>query len=148
MTTIAWDGRTLAGDTLTVSSCMRSRCERKVFRIVTDAEDVVLLGVSGDEGIAMQVVEWVRRGAREGDRPKLEKDSFTGILVTNDAAFRLDSTLYLLKLMTPFHAVGMGRDYAMAAMHLGNSAREAVELAAVYDIYTGGEIIEVTFEQE
>lgn len=146
MTTIAWDGRTLAGDTLVVTACMRTPCERKVFRLVTDPGPVVLLGVSGDEGVAMRLVQWVQRGALEADTPKFEKDSVTAIMIMKDGAFRIDSTCHPLKLMTPFHAVGMGRDYAMAAMHLGKSAREAVELAAVYDIYTGGDIIEVSFD--
>lgn len=37
-------------------------------------------------------------------------------------------------------AIGSGADFAIAAMDLGKSAKEAVEYAATRDIYTGGTI--------
>lgn len=37
-----------------------------------------------------------------------------------------------------FVADGSGRDFALSAMHLGKSAREAVAFAARFDVYTGG----------
>lgn len=39
----------------------------------------------------------------------------------------------------PF-AIGSGRDFALAAMDMGASAKEAVEAAAKRDVYTGGTI--------
>jgi hypothetical protein len=39
-----------------------------------------------------------------------------------------------------FHAIGSGRDFAIAAMHLGKGAAEAVEVARTFDVYTGGVI--------
>ncbi len=39
----------------------------------------------------------------------------------------------------PF-AIGSGRDFALAAMDMGATAKEAVEVAARRDVYTGGTI--------
>ena len=125
---------------------MRNHCETKVFRIESD-RGVCLLGGCGDEGDVIAVVEWVRKGRPDAERPKCEPDSFTGILIEASGRYRLDSKLYPLKLMEPFHAVGSGRDFAMAAMHLGRSAKEAVGLACYYDVYTSGTITEVSLEE-
>lgn len=43
-----------------------------------------------------------------------------------------------------FYAVGSGAAYALAAMALGKSPREAVEIAAKFDPGTGGEIDVIT----
>lgn len=37
-------------------------------------------------------------------------------------------------------ALGSGREYALAAMHMGASAELAVDVATCYDIYSGGPI--------
>lgn len=39
-----------------------------------------------------------------------------------------------------FVAMGSGRDYALAAMHLGHSAKEAVEVACALDVFCGNGI--------
>lgn len=43
-----------------------------------------------------------------------------------------------------FGAIGSGSPYALTAMHLGKSARQAVEVAKELDMYTGGDIKEMT----
>lgn len=43
-----------------------------------------------------------------------------------------------------FGSIGSGAPYARTAMHLGKSARQAVEVARDLDLYTGGEIKEMT----
>lgn len=42
-----------------------------------------------------------------------------------------------------FQALGSGSDFAVAAMHLGKSAKKAVEVAAELDLYTGGNVKEL-----
>lgn len=44
----------------------------------------------------------------------------------------------------PFDSIGSGSPFAMTAMHLGKSAKQAVEIARDLDLYTGGEIKEMT----
>lgn len=105
-----------------------------------------LIGVSGSEGDAMRVIEWVKKGMLDDTRPQLPPDSLNAILVTEGGAFRLDSQLHPLKITEPFHAIGNGRDFAMAAMHLGHDAVAAVKVACVYDIYTSAPITSVTLD--
>lgn len=44
----------------------------------------------------------------------------------------------------PFGAIGSGSQFAIAAMHMGKSAKTAVEIASELDLYTGGEVKGVT----
>lgn len=143
MTTIAWDGRTLAGDTQATSSGMVRRLPAKVFRIEKGAGHV-LFGACGLDQDMHLVVQWIAGGMLPIDRPKLDEDSFAGIYIDSTGACRLESKLIRLPMIDRFHAIGSGRDFAMAAMHLGKSAREAVEVASEFDIYTSGPIIEVS----
>ena len=38
------------------------------------------------------------------------------------------------------HAFGSGEDVALGAMHSGKTAKEAVEIAKLVDVYTGGKV--------
>lgn len=52
-----------------------------------------------------------------------------------------------MRVDSAFHAVGSGRDFAIAAMHYGKSAREAVELACLYDVSTGLPLTEISYKR-
>lgn len=43
-----------------------------------------------------------------------------------------------------FGAIGSGSPYARTAMHLGKSAKQAVEIATQLDLFTGGNVKEAT----
>jgi ATP-dependent protease HslVU (ClpYQ) peptidase subunit len=43
-----------------------------------------------------------------------------------------------------YGAIGSGSPFALTALHLGRGARKAVDIASRLDVYTGGEIKEVT----
>lgn len=107
---------------------------------------VVLVGLSGCEEDAPAIVNWIKRGMPENSRPTFERDSVSGLLITQDGAFHIESQCIPMPIEERFHAIGSGRDFAIAAMHLGRSAREAVELAARYDIYTSLPVTEVTLD--
>lgn len=48
--------------------------------------------------------------------------------------------------ITHMYAIGSGSMFAMAAMMLGKSAAQAVNLASKLDLYTGGKIENVMIE--
>jgi ATP-dependent protease HslVU (ClpYQ) peptidase subunit len=50
--------------------------------------------------------------------------------------------LVLVEVETEFIAIGSGGDLAMGAMGAGATARQAVEIAARFDCFTGGKIDE------
>jgi ATP-dependent protease HslVU (ClpYQ) peptidase subunit len=51
-------------------------------------------------------------------------------------------------ILSPQTAIGTGRDYALAAMHCGSTAAEAVAIAALFDPGTGGGVDTVTLTLE
>lgn len=87
-------------------------------------------------------------GVRIGDKP-LEAN---GLVVTNGRLYQIgrdaESGFWVddVWLERPF-AIGSGRDFALAAMDMGATAREAVEAAAKRDVYTGGTIRTVLIDE-
>ena len=43
----------------------------------------------------------------------------------------------------PYYALGSGKEFALGAMASGSNAREAVEIASMFDKSTGGEVVVV-----
>lgn len=46
----------------------------------------------------------------------------------------------MVSMTEDFSALGSGGDYALAALDMGKTAKQAVEYAATRDIYTGGKV--------
>lgn len=132
MTTIAFDGTTLAADTKNCVGGMPFP-STKAFRL----KDGRLFGGSGCAEDCVAVKEWLDGG----DKPTVKE--FAALLIEGEQVYRLEDRLIKIPVEARFHAVGSGRDYAMAAMHLGKTAREAIEIASLYDIYTGAPITEL-----
>lgn len=135
MTTCAWDGKTLAADTRgTVGGFPFTKT--KAYRL----KDGRLYAGSGDAEDCAAVRIWLETG---GEKPKVE--NFVGMVIGADGSiWRYEDKLVPFQINQPFHAIGSGRDYAIAAMHMGKSAIEAVELACLYDVYTGAPITELS----
>lgn len=146
MTTVAWDGRTLCGDTQVSRGTVRGRIKTKVFRLAYQGEHV-LVGISGNQAHAMRIIEWIEAGSPEDAKPDIPGDDHGDcLLIIRGRAFRLESGLFPLLIEEPFFAIGSGAEMAIAAMHCGRTAREAVEVACEYDIHTSGPITEVSLE--
>ena len=139
MTTCAWDGHTLAADTRNTSRGLPFQ-STKAFRL----KDGRLYAGSGSAEDSQAVKAWLESGA---DKPKVE--NFVGIVIGHDGSiWRYEDKLVAFQINEPFHAIGSGRDFAIAAMSLGKTARDAVELASRFDIYTGGPITELRIFQD
>ena len=57
-----------------------------------------------------------------------------------DGIWIYESTIIPARIKNNFYAIGSGAGYALAALHLGKSPREAVEIAALFDPGTRGPI--------
>jgi hypothetical protein len=136
MTTAAWDGRTLAADTLGVQSNLKRKTS-KVFRL----KDGNLFAGCGEYDDVLSAREWLENG---GSKPTLK--DFSGLLVTPEGCFRVEHSLLRQPIAEPFTAIGSGRDFAIAAMYLGKSAVEAVDIACLYDAWTAGPIESMTLD--
>lgn len=143
MTVIAWDGKTLAADKM-ACECGHGRTVTKIHRL----SDGSLVAFSGDGDGAMALLAWLK-GVRNPDNyPTAQKDNDTGaFLVRPDGRCETyGKTPFPQVIEDRCFAMGHGRDFALAAMHLGRSAREAVELACRLDVYCGNGIDVLTLE--
>ena len=143
MTTIAYSKGWLAADTRVSIGNYHTKTE-KLYKI----EGLGVLGLAGSTKICNRVARWWASGC-EGDPPeaseKEQEDGYIcqGILATKEGLFLLEDGVFPIVIKADYLAVGSGSDYAIAAMEMGKSAKEAVAEAAKHDIYTGGDIDEV-----
>jgi ATP-dependent protease HslVU (ClpYQ) peptidase subunit len=57
----------------------------------------------------------------------------TVLELRNDGIWIYESTIIPARIKNDFWAIGTGANFAIAAMHLGKSPKEAVEIACLYD---------------
>lgn len=139
MTTIAWDGRTMSGDS---KMCNEFGAVTGYVTKVRRAADGRVAGFTGNFRHAEEFVRWL-----DGDRPEPPRGDYN-VLVADPARRTLrkfepagtdgsEGGWLQLDFDAP-HALGSGRDFAAAAMHLGKDARSAVMVASDLDVHTGG----------
>lgn len=139
MTTIAWDGKTLAADRLLCDGSMTS-IGRKIFKL----DDGRFYAFSGQIQVGYAVMNWLNN---KRDKPTVKEDSFAAFVVGTDGALSmLEDQLIECPCATPY-AIGGGRDFAMAAMFLGKTAQEAILVAAHFSATTGGGVDEFLCSQ-
>ena len=140
MTTIAFDGKTMACDTRVVSGSNCYNTDTKIYE-----NDFVVIGVAGDAGVGILLVK---------DNsilvPKHYDFDFEALVFVKDTekvykvAFYKSWDCALSSVITvagSFAAVGSGSPYALAAMECGYSAHGGVAVASKFDPNTGGKII-------
>ncbi len=141
MTTIATDGKSIAGDGLgTYRGSIISRSDEKVVRL----SDGRLIGCCGSREDGIAVVAWLNGEAQE---PEVG-DDFGALLLNLDGSARwMASKLKQCACDLPA-AMGSGMEFAVTAMLCGKSPREAVEMAAALDTHTGGKITVLHLETQ
>lgn len=131
MTCIAWDGKTLAAD--------KRACYGVMICTVTKIERVndLLVGAAGELTFCRQLIAWVRSGRDPKDFPAIQssKDDWQPLLVieTDGTPSLYERSPYPIRYEQQHVAIGSGREFARAAMHLGCDARKAVEVACALD---------------
>lgn len=134
MTTIAWDGKTLAADTQWTCAYVQQHSTPKIH-----TANGIAWGAAGDAGSALLFDEWMRDGRPDDKKPYFDKDLFVAIVVENGKAFRYEYALIPIPAGRPA-ATGSGGEIAMGAMMAGATAQRAVEIAIALDMGCGGEI--------
>lgn len=128
MTTIAYDGRTMAGDKAAWSG---SLCYpvRKVYKTRTKKQGQILVGFAGSGGFAHAVLVWLKGGAHPGKYPEDGKDVTIALIVrANGTIWKLDNNLRYTRVYGRRHALGAGQDMATGAMAAGATAAQAVRI--------------------
>ena len=144
MTVIAWDGLRLAADKrASIGGLIRTTT--KVF----DLGDA-LAGYSGDADAGEEVLAWFRAGADPEKFPAQQRsgDHWAGLLVVHrgGSIWKFERTPHPVRFPAQTFAVGSGRDFALAAMHCGRTAPEAVEVACLFDSGCGNGVDVLTFD--
>lgn len=133
MTVIAWDGEVMAAD-------KQGTCGNG-FRITTKLHHVPqgICGMAGEFWHGLEMLAWFDGGMDPSAFPKCSGDDGDGshiMLVTHDKqiiTFHAKCRGYGEILEDKMLATGSGGEYAMAALYLGYSAVEAVEVACALD---------------
>jgi len=127
MTTIAWDGKTMAADGCVSGDVIIQGGVRKVYLING--------GMAGFAGLledGMIFIDWLRKGADGGNRPEMDKD-FLGLYVNaSGRVTEFGPKLFGYRAGKPA-AIGSGAAAAMGAMLAGKDALTAVKIAAKID---------------
>ena len=136
MSVIAWDGHTMAADK---RACIGTliRTTTKICR-VGDA----LCAYAGDAAGGEEMLAWFKAGAKPADFPPGQRtDEWSGLLVVRRGEIlKYERNPYPVRFDDKFFSIGCGRDFALAAMHLGHDARTAVEVAIALDSGCGNGI--------
>lgn len=147
MTTIAWDGVTLASD-------KRVSCAEgvKVITKIKKSKTGALMGLCGDGRMLKAAMDWYENGAAPGELPKISGDKYNSstefnliVIQKGGEVWCYDSCAYPIVYDEGAYAFGSGGPYARAAMALGYNAVDAVEFASRFDHATGNGVDCISF---
>lgn len=136
MTTVAWDGLTLAADRQATSGGFKYKTSK--LRQLANGE---VLAITGTEDAGHALMKWYEEGADPAKWPtsQLKDDTWCRLIVARPRGGVV--TYETQPVAVPLHekqmAWGSGRDFAIAAMYLGQAARGAVGVACQFDTGTG-----------
>jgi hypothetical protein len=135
MTVIAWDGKTLAADRRMCSGSI-VQSTTKLFHVISHEQEPCLVAVTGDFSMGMEMVDWFADGAKPSEFRSDWRDPDKGgacmLVVRKSGVVQYESSPVPIQFTGPFCASGSGSMAALAAMHCGKSAAEAVEIASIY----------------
>ena len=86
-----------------------------------------IFGACGDWDKCLKMFQALESGELDSDI------DVTVLELRNDGIWIYESTIIPARIKNDFWAIGTGANFAIAAMHLGKSPAEAVEIACQYD---------------
>lgn len=133
MTTIAYRGRVLAGDTLEIQGDTKlPGVSRKVFKL----RDGSLFGAAGTS----QDIALVLQSLKTGKFPDKEDLDVLALHIRSDGSVWRTEGKTWEKISVPYAAIGSGQDFALCAMKLGHDAKTAVRMGIEFDRNSGGRV--------
>jgi hypothetical protein len=108
----------------------------------------VIIATAGESSPALVFVDWYGTGQPIPEVLLHHGGDFTCLILSPKGLFEADVMCRPDPIIEPFYAIGSGAKEALAAMHCGKSARDAVRVAASIDPYTGGRIVTMRLAQE
>lgn len=137
MTTIAWDGNELAADTMITGGDYVIGHHTKVVK----RKDGALCGVAGCSSLGEDFKKWFLAGGTKTPHPCVNAtDDFAAIVVLPDKTLMWYDTCGSFEYHALKTAIGSGSKFAIGAMEFGATAGQAVGIAAMHDLGTGGNV--------
>lgn len=138
MTTIVWDGKTLAADRLVTVGGIR---EGAMNKIVKRKKDGALAGGAGAAAMVAAFHRWFLKGEK-GKRPELRAGDSNAscFIIRPDHTLEVHEELGWFPLMADNYAAGSGYELAYGAMSMGADATLAVQVATERNTDSGGPI--------
>lgn len=138
MTTIAWDGESIASDSQ-MTGDFKSIDQQKVFKLKKGPYRGAYAGGCGAVTAINQMVEMLEDG--EYEAIDADDDLSATVMVALDSCALLfhSSSTGVIKVAPPY-AVGSGAPFAITAMDCGKTAAEAVAAAIKRDPNSGGAV--------
>lgn len=136
MTTIAFDGETLAADRGSWNGGVH-QAVRKVHRVTAPDGRRFLVALAGDAAFATQVLRWMR-GEIPNPGPCLSDDQNRDAAVVIDErrrVWRLSSRLIYVPYRDKIHAHGAGSEVALGAMMAGADAVKVIRITMAVSDY-------------
>jgi len=139
MTTIAFDGRTIAADGLSTAGDEPVAWDTMKLRLGPKC----IYAFSGEGGALFEpTIEWWEKGRKPGDQPKpTDGERWCMVIVDASGCYTVTSHQPYPTRWNPPQAWGSGCDYALGAMHAGANAYQAVQVASRLNLKTGGTIV-------
>lgn len=145
MTSIAWDGTTLAADgQVTCGNTILGTKTKKIHKLKGKfrGETLLAFASSGDAVGSEYIKKWLESGGDVDDWPEGFKISL--IVVTDKNVYiTTDEIRWLCLSERKVESIGSGQDFVFSALELGLDAVAAVKHACKMDIYSSGTITKI-----
>jgi ATP-dependent protease HslVU (ClpYQ) peptidase subunit len=143
MTTVAFDGLTMAADSRgTDDDAGIVKCQ-KIYRKRLGKRDC-LIGIAGDEFAALVFIDWYGSGKpvpHELISLDPETEDFGVMIWDGRKLWQANRFCRPVEILDKKFAIGSGAQFALAAMDCGKTAKQAVQLACRRDCNSGGPVV-------
>jgi ATP-dependent protease HslVU (ClpYQ) peptidase subunit len=138
LTTIACNREELYGDLQFTNGTYKFKGNSKVYKIKAHPklyEHDFIVGFAGVSNDCLSVRNFFENP--DTSKPRV-RELYGLVLTATGEIYRFDNDCTKWhEVRDPFCAIGSGRDFAMGAMAMGASPKEAVKIAMTKDIYSG-----------
>ncbi len=141
---MAWDGKSIAADRQ-VTRCGQRGSITKLHRL----DNGEVLTWTGHLQNCLGMQHWYLAGAKpsEWNNYRVDPESSAELVILSEDGLWTFSGPYGVRVEDAFFALGSGAEYALAALAMGATAKEAVEIASRFDNGCGLGIDVMQFEK-
>ena len=132
---VAWDGKSIACDSMSISGEYKQETEK-----MRTLKDGTILAWTGPYENGLGLIDWWNAGAVQDEWPVFQSkdgDWARLIVAKGNEVVEYEQLPYPQPVTTPYAAWGSGRDFAIGALAMGATAKEAVEVACKHCLSCG-----------